>query len=170
MKIVLDSSSLILLAKTGMLGIVTGHFECEITEDVKRESTHKKDCMGAKAIIKLIEDKKIEIRRINPKRDVEIEFRLGKGEATSIALALEENKILATDDKAAINACKILGVEFITAIDFVLKAYKKGEISHEEAKNKIMNLDKYGRYSTEIINRALEKIGDKNEQSNKSKT
>jgi predicted nucleic acid-binding protein len=43
---------------------------------------------------------------------------LGKGEAEAIALALKEKaELLGIDDKNGINACKLLGIRFTTAVD-----------------------------------------------------
>ena len=78
-------------------------------------------------------------------------------------MASSRNMVVATDDKAAINACRVFGIKFVTAIDFLLRAYEKEKISKEETKEKIHKLDEYGRYDTRIIKAALEKIGDKNE-------
>ena len=39
----------------------------------------------------------------------------------------------------------------------------KRKITKDEARTKIMKLDEYGRYGTEIIKKALEKSGDKSE-------
>ena len=163
MKIAFDSSSVILLAKIGMLNITTENFQCIITNEVKKECIGKKDSSDARAIKRLVKDGMIKVSGAAAVKNLEYEFRLGKGEASSIALALHEKTVLATDDKAAIKACKVLGVEFVTAIDFVLKAHEKGKITREEAKTKVMKLDEHGRYSTEIIKKSLEKIGDKNE-------
>ncbi|MFA4820226.1 MAG: hypothetical protein WC613_04705 [Candidatus Aenigmatarchaeota archaeon] len=168
MRMVFDSSSIILLAKISMLNIVAKNFECVITKDVKKECTHKKDYQDAKIITRLINEGLLHVENINVAKNMEYEFRLGKGEASSITLALKEKTVLATDDKAAIKACKIFGIGFVTSIDFVLRAFEKDKITSEEAKTKISKLDEYGRYSTEIIKNALETIGGKNEQSSKS--
>ncbi len=68
--------------------------------------------------------RKIKVEAMESDKKVEYEFRLGKGEASSIALA-SKGYILAADDKAAIKACKVFGIEFVTAIEFVLRAFEK---------------------------------------------
>ena len=162
MKMVFDSSSIILLAKISMLNIATQRFECIITKEVKNECLNK-DSFDSKMISKLVKENFIKVVDMNSLKSVEYEFRLGKGEASSLALAAHEKTAIATDDKAAIKACKILGIEFVTSIDFVLRAQEKGKITKDEARTKIMKLDEYGRYGTEIIKKALEKSGDKSE-------
>ena len=80
-----------------------------------------------------------------------------------MSLCLENNYVLAIDDKATINACKVMNIKFVTAIDFILSGFRKNKIGFKEAKEKILKLDRYGRYDSRIIKKALEEIGDKNE-------
>jgi predicted nucleic acid-binding protein len=85
---------------------------------------------------------------------------LGKGEAEAIILTEQQKCLLATDDRNAILACKIKNIQFTTAIDFVVRASEKKKIGKEEAKRKIDQLEKLGRYKKEIIDGAREKIGE----------
>src|SRR3989338_3911272 len=101
MKMVFDSSSIILLAKIDMLNIATQRFECIITKEVKNECLNK-DSFDSKMISKLVKENFIKVVDMNSLKSVEYEFRLGKGEASSLALAAHEKTAIATDDKAAI--------------------------------------------------------------------
>ena len=50
------------------------------------------------------------------------DFGLGRGEAEAIVLALAEKaRVLGIDDKNGINACKLLGVPFTTAIGILVR-------------------------------------------------
>ncbi len=163
MKVALDSSTLILLAKINLLRLVAENFDCIITKEVIGESILKKDIFDAKIIMQLVKEKKLNVVSAKTKKILEYEFMLGPGEASTLNLARQKNIVMATDDKSAIKACKTFNIKFVTAIDFVLEAYEKKKITKEEAKNKITKLDEFGRYDTEIIKAVLEKVGDKHE-------
>ena len=161
MKVIFDSSTLILLAKIDLLRTAADKFDCVITEEVKEESTRKTGSFDAKMISELIKEDKIKIEKTERRKNLEYEFNLGEGEASVLSLAHSKKAIIATDDRLTINACKILSIKFVTAIDFVIRSFEKGEIGGEEAKLKIGKLDEYGRYDRKIIESGLKKIGDK---------
>jgi len=163
MKVAFDASTLILLAKIDLLRLVTENFDCVITEEVRKESAQKKKSFDANMIVQLIKEKKLKIVKVKIKKELEYEFRLGRGEVSTINLALKKKLVVATDDKLAIKVCRIFDIKFVTAIDFVTGAFEKRIISKEEAKSKINKLDEYGRYDTKVIKMALEKIGDGHE-------
>ena len=57
---------------------------------------------------------------------LQADFNLGAGEAAATALALNQRaQLLAVEDKNGINACKLLGVRFTTALSFCFAAAKK---------------------------------------------
>lgn len=97
------------------------------------------------------------------KEDFAADFGLGEGEAEALSLALRERCILATDDWRAIKACKILDVGFITAIHCLVALYRSKELDQRLALEKLKSLEKYGRYSVQIMKDARKMIeGDKN--------
>ena len=52
---------------------------------------------------------------------------MGQGEAEAIALAQKERaRIVGIDDKNGINACKLLGIAFTTAVGILLRRREKG--------------------------------------------
>ncbi len=161
--IVFDSSTLILLAKVELLDTFLRDYKEKIIipKAVEEESTIKETFDGL-LIKKRIEEKRIEVRNVDKEKveDIKKDFRLGKGEAEAIILAEQENGLLATDDRNAILACKIKNIQFTTAIDFVIRASEKKKIRKEEAKRRIDQLEKLGRYKKEIIDSAREKIGE----------
>lgn len=65
---------------------------------------------------------------------------------------------LACDDKKAINASKVLGLKFITALNIVVAMCLKGEISKEEAEKQIDMLDELGWYNIKLIKKARQDI------------
>ncbi len=54
------------------------------------------------------------------------------------------------DDKKAINACKVLGLKFITALDILLAMYKRGVILKEEANTYLNKLEEFGWYDRRL--------------------
>src|SRR5207302_580927 len=69
---------------------------------------------------------------------VQGDFGLGKGEAEAIVLALAEKAaVLGIDDKNGINACKLLGVAFTTAIGILMRMCEKKLLTASEALDKL---------------------------------
>ena len=83
---------------------------------------------------------------------------MGKGEAESIVFALEEKTILLTDDKKAINICKIFNIKFTTAMNILVKLYQEKKIDKIRAEAIFKKLKKFGRYSNEIIEKVEEDL------------
>ena len=79
------------------------------------------------------------------------DFNLNSGEAEAIILALKNKGTLATDDKNAINACKLLNISFTTSIDILIRAKEKNLMTIEESHVKLDKLSKYGRFKKSII-------------------
>ena len=159
--IVFDSSTLILLAKIELLDLLIKSYKggLLIPKTVEREST-KKATFDSLLIQKRIEEGKIKIKEIDDK-NMEIfmrDFNIDLGEAEAISLALSNNSLLATDDKNAINACRLLKIPFTTAIDVLVRAKEKGLTTKEEAFSKMEKLAIYGRYKAEIIEDAKRRI------------
>ena len=86
------------------------------------------------------------------------DFNFGEGEAEAIALCLESGASLITDDKKAINACKLLKIRFTTAGKLLIRLYKKGLITKMEAEACLKRLEKFGRYSSEIMRAMMEEL------------
>ncbi len=57
---------------------------------------------------------------------LQTDFSLGQGEAEAIALAQKERtRIVGIDDKNGINACKLLGIAFTTAVGILLRSRER---------------------------------------------
>ena len=158
---IIDSSTLILLAKSGLLDLFIKDKNLKITDKVKEESTIAKDNFDVKLISQRIKEKKIQIKRVSDKslyNKLIKEFNLGKGESESIALAFKENEVLLSDDKKAINTCKILNIKFTTALNILVKLYRNKTIDNEKAKIILKKLKKYWRYSEDLIKKVEEDL------------
>lgn len=155
--IAIDSSSLILLAKLSILDKFIKNLKKKltITEKVQQECI-KKDTFDAKLIQKRIEEKKISKSKIKNKaiyNKILDDFNLGNGEAETITLCIENKIDIITDDKKAINTCKILEINFTTIPNIIIKLYQKKIISKPEVYVYIAKLEKIGRYKKEIIDK-----------------
>jgi len=92
-------------------------------------------------------------------RKLQADLGLGRGEAEAIVLALvEKAQILGVDDKNGINACKLLGVAFTTAIGILVRMCEKGLLRKSEALVKLEGLAKHGRYKASILEDARQKL------------
>lgn len=163
--VVVDSSSLILMAKSGMLDKVVENLKEKmvITGVVYDESISKKEAFDAKIIKERVGGgsiKRIETKNPRLYNKIREDFNLGKGEASAISLCLENKAGLITDDKKAINACKVLKIRFTTAVDLLPAFYRKGLITKAEAEAYFDKLIKFGRYSNKIVQKTKEVIED----------
>src|SRR3989344_6817253 len=100
---VIDSSSLILLAKIGILDKVIDNIKekMAIPEKVYDESAKQKSTFDAKMIEERIKQKKIDQITIKNKKTylkIKEDFSLGDGEAECITACIETNSPLITDD------------------------------------------------------------------------
>lgn len=160
--VIMDSSSLILLAKMEALDKMLKSIRetVMIGEQVYKEVTAK-DTFDAKLITSRVKEGIIEIRKMRKMqlfKDVMKDFGCGAGEAESITLSIESGEGIATDDKKAINACKLLKVRWATTADLLVEMYDKKKITKEEALAYADRLEKYGWYGRMLIEKLKEKI------------
>lgn len=73
----------------------------------------------------------------------------------------EKAQLLGNDDKNGINACKLLGVAFTTAVGILIRSREKGLLEESEALEKLALLAKHGRYKVSIIEDARQKLESK---------
>ncbi len=161
---VLDASTLILIAKAELLGpfLVGVKRQVAITGEVARECCGAKKTLDALMIQKAIDESRIEVVLVKNKKLVarlQTDFSLGQGEAEAIALALKERaRIIGIDDKNGINACKLLGIPFTTAVGILVRSREKGLLDRSSALAGLGALAKFGRYKNSIIEDARLKL------------
>lgn len=113
-------------------------------------------------IQKALDESRIKTVAVKNRRVVaklETDFSLGKGEAEAIALAVNEKaKLVGIDDKNGINACKVLGLAFTTAVGILIRSREKGLLEGPEALERLARLAKHGRYKDSIIEDARRKL------------
>jgi uncharacterized protein len=158
---IFDSSTLILTAKIELLPL----FLKDIGMEVAIPAAVEEECCGvtrtldALVIRKALDEKKIQVRKVrNGKLATKLiaDFTLGKGEAEAIALALDEKaRMVGIDDKSGIDACKLLGLPFTTAIGLLVRSHQRGLVKLDDARARLSALARYGRYKKYIIDDAL---------------
>jgi len=162
--IVFDASTLILIAKAELLERFLAGVNLPVTipREVEKECCGTPRALDALIIRKALEESRIEAVTVKNRRLVaklRADFSLGKGEAEAIALSLSERaQLLAIDDKNGINACKLLGVPFTTAVGILIRSRARGLLEGPEALAKLALLVKHGRYKNSIIDDARLKL------------
>ncbi len=160
MKIVFDTSTLILLAKIELLREIAGNVKIIIPEKVRIESLLKEG-IDAILISTLIKEKKIEIKKagdVEAVRKIQRDFRIEAGEAEALWLARKIECPIAVDDGPTIKACKVIGQKFTTAIHFLLNLASQNRLELPIAMAKLEKLNLYGRYSKKIIEDATKRL------------
>lgn len=161
--VVFDSSTLILLAKIDLLDLFLSNFRDSVVLPEKvRSETILGDRKEVRSIIRHLEDKRMAVMKVKNfslVRKIMEDFSIDAGEAEALALALEQKAgVVATDDRNAIRACKMLKLEFITTMAVLVRAVEKGLIERDEGLAKLQKLQSIGRYSKAIIDDAARKI------------
>ena len=150
---VFDSSSLILLAKIDLLRESAEDISIVIPPKVKEECLFK-ESLDALLIKTLIAEGKIKVEKAGNQeavRKLRADFRIEAGEAQALWLGKRLGVPLAVDDGPTIKACKVLGVQFVTAIHFLINLRARGKLELPLALAKLDALAAYGRYSRKII-------------------
>lgn len=161
--IIFDASTLILLIKIDLLELFISDFNGRIAipRKVKNEV-----CVEGKEetpqLQNLIKEGTIEVQTAKSpkqKRKLMFDFNIDEGEAEALLLALQkEAELIATDDRNAIRASKLLKIDFVTAIGFLIRAAEKKLINEDEALFKLEKLRSISRYSLPIIENAKNRI------------
>ncbi|HAS16558.1 MAG: hypothetical protein A2Y48_09800 [Nitrospirae bacterium RIFCSPLOW2_12_42_9] len=161
--VIFDSSTLILLARTEVLEVFIANFTGQvlIPEKVKEEVLVK-DGTEMLQVAALIEGGQISVLRVSDRKLLQKlveDFNIDLGEAEAITLALQKRgAMVATDDRNAIRACKLLKIDFITAIAILIRAAEKKLFSRSESLLKLEKLEAIGRYKKSIIADAKKQI------------
>ncbi len=161
--VIADSSTLILLSKVELLDLLLKNLKEKVVipPTVQQECTIKERSWDAIIIQRRINEHEIIVRNLKHPflyHKLLHDFNLGAGEAEAIALCLERKEVLMTDDKKAIKACKLFNIEFVTAPNIVVALTKKKVVDLELALEITSKLQKYGRYSPEIIQKMKEDL------------
>jgi predicted nucleic acid-binding protein len=165
--LIFDSSTLILLAKAELLDVFLDDFEGRplLPRAVEAESTAapgrpdglliRQRILEGRLVVKETKQPEVLSRLVQ-------DFRLGLGEAEAIVLALDmgDTAVLATDDRNAIRACKVLRIGFVTSLGILVRAVEKGLVTPADGAGFLERLRFYGRFRDDIIAEVERQIGD----------
>ena len=157
-QIVADSSSLILLAKCGLIETVCKLFDVVVPSAVVLEAATEnlvKNYPDAATISELISKGAIIVESTgSDELPLPISIHQGEKEALILAMRLK-GAVLATDDGKAIKAARFLKVPFIITPKIITELFRLHIISFPKARSSIEMLGKIGRYSPDILADAL---------------
>ncbi|MBI2449833.1 DUF3368 domain-containing protein [Candidatus Pacearchaeota archaeon] len=148
---IIDSSSLIILAKLNRLDLLSNLYtEILITQGIYQETVEEGIAINApdaKLIEKAMQNKKIRIIELIPKHSKfseelrNIYSQLGIGESDAISLALQEKqKTIIMDEKFGRQVCKLYKIRPIGTLRVILEAYKNNIIKEQEFKDIIKGM------------------------------
>jgi predicted nucleic acid-binding protein len=155
--IIFDSSTLILIARIDILSpfLAGAGAEVAISTGVARECCGVKRTLDALMIQKALDESRIRVLAVKNHKliaKLQIDFNMGQGEAEALALAVKEKaQLLGIDDKNGINASKLLGIPFTTAVGILVRSCEKGLLNRRDALAKLDALAEYERYKPSII-------------------
>ncbi len=156
--IIADATPLILLAKLTLLNVVCERLKLAVPVEVALEATHRQDLADARYIHKLIEEKRIQVRKTNSRQASQFrkQWGLGKGESEVLALALQEHAVMVSDDFAAIRVAKALQLKFTTTPLIIIELERQKLISMNMARAKLTELKNHAWVSLQVLAGAKE--------------
>ena len=161
---IFDASTLILIAKMELLDLFLKEvgMEVAVPRAVAEECYGSKKTLDALMIQKAVDESRITVKGVRSRKLVmklEEDFSMARGESEAIALALQEKAlIVGIDDKRGIDACKLVGIPFTTAVAILVRTYQKGLIERSDALLRLAALAKHGRYKSSILEDAKRKL------------
>lgn len=160
--IIADSCSVILLAKATLLEAAAESHNIAVTKEVFEEVTAGKKRMAADALLveKLHKENKLHVKAAEAKTAKKLakDFNMGRGEASTIAVAIRENCIVATDNRQGRKAAFINNLPLIGSPEIAVSLWKKGIITKGKAKDALSVLKKEGWFDSYIIEKAMEDV------------
>jgi hypothetical protein len=150
-KSIVDASSAILLAKTGLFASLTATYRVVVAEAVYGEIARE----GYPGGDDFIEARKVGAIRVlpagGPDRPGPEEALSGPGERETIRLFLRgEGDFVIIDDRKGAGFCKSAGIPYINALLYPRILLLSGALSDRDYHNQTGQLLKNGRYSTKI--------------------
>ena len=148
MKVVVDATPLIYLAKINRLSLLNYYTEIFIPGAVYNEAVEKgleKGFFDSKVIQQVVEEKTFRVIELSKKQGQEATelmtfANIGAGEAQAIILARNLAAEVILDDLVAHGAAKTLGLEPLWMTSFILKLYGDKTLDKKEAREVIEGL------------------------------
>ena len=163
--IVCDASSLIILAKAGLLSrfLSARKGQVVVTPTVAKEAWGRTDVPDAVELAQRAARGELQVRALSDRRACQrfkAEWALGAGEAETIWLASRHaGTSVVTDDRLAIRACRVLQIAWTSALGILVKMHESRLIDREMAQAFLHALRTHGRYSQALLEHARQSIG-----------
>jgi len=164
--LIFDASTLILLAKVEILDVFLDDFKGPVLlpEAVEAECIGGQPRPDGMLIQQRIREGRLVVEPVRqPRVTARLiqDFRIGLGEAEALALALEKEEdaaVVATDDRNAIRACKVLRLEFVSSLGILVRAVEKRLLTPDDGKRFLKRLVSYGRFKASLIEEVSHQI------------
>ena len=159
-----DASTLILLAKVGLLErfLAAWKGKVVVTPVVAKEAWGRKVSPEVAELSRLAEAGDLRVQLVNDERSCQTlsaDFSLGPGEAETIwAASRQPHALVATDDRLAIRACRALGVPWTSALSIVVLMSERQALTRDLAQGFLKALSVQGRYSRAVIEDAARRL------------
>lgn len=155
--VVADASSVILLAKCGLLRTYSSRVTLIVPRQVMEEAAARElweTYPDAEEIARCAADDLLRVRSGTSAQELPI--ALGAGEAAAIRLFLEEKAdLLLSDDRRALIACRLLAIPFTTTPRVIVDLRASGTIPPGQARRALEKIAVVGRYSREVVAAAM---------------
>lgn len=158
-----DASSLILLAKAGVLETFAARNRTVLPKRVYDEVVRGKEKgrLDSLLVEKLVQQGNLVVAEPAKatRSHIERTFGLRGGEADVTALALERKSAILTDDKKCMQAAKVLNIDFTTSLGVVVGLYKHGALARRGAEEALAALETYGWYHPDMVREYRRALG-----------
>lgn len=159
----MDACSIILLAKASVLESATAWYDLYLTKQVYNEVLEGKPKMFPDSLLleRLQKEGKIRLIEADQKilEKMTLDFNMGKGEASTIAVGIKENNMLiVTDNRQGRKAALVNNLPLAGSPEMVAVLLKKKRIKKEKAREALMILKEEGWFELYIIEKALEEV------------
>ena len=157
--IVMDSCSVILLAKASVLETLADARPVAITKTVLQEVLKGKERLLEDALLleRLVQNQKIQLLMENLvlTKKISQDFNMGYGEASTIAVAMgKKNAIVATDNRQGRKVTKVHNLPLVGSPEIVVSLYKQKRITKEKASSALRVLQEQGWFSPYLLEKA----------------
>ncbi len=160
--IVMDSCSVILLAKAILLETAAAEYKIAVTAEVEKEVLKgKKDKLtDALLVERLVKESKLKVIDIDKKLSQKVadDFNMGKGEASTIAAAISGKCIAATDNRQGRKAAVVNNIPLVGSPEIVVSLCREKMITKEKASVALKVLKEEGWFDQYIIEKAMEDV------------
>ena len=160
-----DASTLILLAKVGLLERFFAAWKGNVlvTPMVATEAWGQKASPEVAELSRRASAGDLRVQAVDDQRSCQAlreDFSLGPGEAETIwAASRQSNAVVATDDRLAIRACRTLGVPWTSALSIVILMHERQLLTRDLAQGFLKALSVHGRYHREVMADAEKRLG-----------